>query len=227
MIVLGLDSCMQACSAAVFRADDGAGEMFRAHETMERGHAEALIPMVERAMSCAGIGYGEIDRIAVTTGPGSFTGVRVGVGAARALALATGAVLIGIPSLEVIAEALRETREGADASFAIACDARRGQVYFACYDRGGGVLVEPAALDADDAAARLPKGRTLLAGSGAAMVADAAGQPCEIVAGDWLPDAGVLARMAAERKPSGPRVEPLYLRPPDARPQTGKAVARQ
>lgn len=227
MIVLGLDTCMQACSAAAFRANGETGALFRVHEARERGHAEAIVPMIEQVMADARIGYGEIDRIAVTTGPGSFTGVRAGVAAARGLALATGAELAGIPSLEVIARAVRDAHGGG--AVAVACDARRGQVYFAIYDSGGAILHEPAALAAGEAATRLPQdGMTLLAGSGAQMVARAAsGGSVELAPGDWLPDAGVLARMAAEREPARAPVEPLYLRPPDAKPQAGKAVGRR
>lgn len=229
MIVLGLDTCMQSCSAAVLATNGEAGELFRVHEDMERGHAEALMPMIERVMAEAGLGYDELERIAVTTGPGTFTGVRVGVAAARALALATDAKLIGIPSLEVIARQVRDMANGADAAFAVACDARRGQVYFAVYDGEGAILREPAALDARDAAARLPADcRVILAGSGAGMVAGAAtGRGIEIAPGNWLPDAGALARMAAGRAPGEGPVDPLYLRPPDAKPQAGKAVERQ
>lgn len=229
MIVLGLDTCMQSCSTAVFRTNGEAGELFRFSEALERGHAEALVPMVERVVAAAQIRYDEIDRIAVTTGPGSFTGVRVGVAVARGLALATGAKLVGIPSLEVIARQARETLDTGDAALAVATDARRGQVYFACYDKDGAVLCEPAALDAAEAAARLPaKGRPLLVGSGGEMVADAASaRSIEIVPGTWLPDAAMLARMAVEREPAARPVEPLYLRPPDAKPQAGKAVLRQ
>lgn len=220
---------MRPCSVALLGVNGEAGDLFHEREENAIGHADALMPMVERVMAAAGVRYEEIGRIAVTTGPGTFTGIRVGVAAARALALATGAGVVGIPSLEVIARQVRETLRGADGSFAIACDARRGQVYFAVYDRSGAVLAEPAVLAASDAAARLPAaGAVFLAGSGASMVADAApAGRVENVPGDWFPDAVALARMAAEREPTQAPVLPLYLRPPDARPQPGMALPRR
>lgn len=228
MNILALDTTMRACSAAVLRDAAGEGALFRRHEARERGHAEAIMPLVDEVMAEAGLAYAALERIAVTTGPGTFTGVRVGVAAARGLALATGARVSGITSLAVIARRVMETGETGESLVAVAADARRGQVYFALFDASGRALCDHVAVTPDEAARLLPAGRTfVLAGSGAALVAEAAPERAAAATfPDLQPDAGVLARMAAEREPDSRPVSPFYLRPPDVRPQSGKTVTR-
>src|SRR5438552_111182 len=104
MRLLAIDTALAACSAAVFDTDTGviAGESL----PMARGHAEALIPMVARVMAAASIGFDAIDRFAVTVGPGSFTGLRVGVSAARGLALAARKPAVGVTTLTAYAAPL-------------------------------------------------------------------------------------------------------------------------
>jgi tRNA threonylcarbamoyl adenosine modification protein YeaZ len=115
MNILALDTSMGACSAALLRCD---GEVFARAETMTRGHAEALMPMVAQVMDESGVAFAALDRIAATTGPGSFTGVRIAISAARGLALVTGAKLFGIDSLTVMAKEALKCRTGlAEASF--------------------------------------------------------------------------------------------------------------
>src|SRR5262249_36654456 len=94
MRVLAIDTALEACSAAVFDANSG----IAASETrgMARGHAEQLMPLVARVMNKAGLEFADLDRIAVTTGPGSFTGLRVGISAARGIALAAGKTAVGL-----------------------------------------------------------------------------------------------------------------------------------
>ena len=106
MNILALDTTLGACSAAVARTGTGAyaPKVFSAYELRTREHAEAIVPMMTRVMDEAGLAYDELDAIAVTTGPGSFTGVRVGVSTARGLALALSLPLIGVTSLEVMAQ---------------------------------------------------------------------------------------------------------------------------
>ena len=229
MNVLALDTCMRACSAAVLGKSRAGGRVFRAYEDRDRGHAEVIMPMIEQVMGEAGLDYASLDRIAVTVGPGTFTGVRVGVSAARGLALATGADLIGVSSLEVIAARALERFGNGSVPVAVAVDARRGQVYFAAFAAGLTPACDPVALAPGDAAARLPTDRkTILVGSGGPMIAESG---CDIAAervlGDMQPDAATLARLAVQRAPGDETVSPLYLRPPDAKPQTGVAVARR
>ena len=103
MNILALDTSMGACSAAVLRADGAASSLHARQEAMARGHAEALMPMVAEVLAEAWIAARDLDLIAATEGPGSFTGVRIAIAAARGLALATGAKLYGTDSLTVMA----------------------------------------------------------------------------------------------------------------------------
>ena len=132
MNILAFDTCLGALSVAVrWRGAGGEWLTRHAHEVRERGHAERLMPMMAEVMEEAGLAFSDLGRIAVTVGPGSFTGVRVGVAAARGLALASGIATVGATSLAVMArqadERLGEARGGR--LLAVAVDARRGSVY--------------------------------------------------------------------------------------------------
>jgi len=231
MNILAFDTCFDGCSVCVAqRRADSIVELASAFERFETGHAERLVPMIGEAMEQAGFGFHEIDRIAVTVGPGTFTGTRIGVAAARGLALATGAALVGASSLAVMAEvAVRElvTHEG---DLAIAVDARRGEVYVQLFGAGGlDAKSLPAVLALAEAARIGDGGPLIIAGSGADAVAAAAmseGRQATACLPDLLPDARALAHMAAVLDTAEGPLVPLYLRPPDAKPQDGKAVAR-
>jgi tRNA threonylcarbamoyladenosine biosynthesis protein TsaB len=127
MIVLGIDTCLDACSVAIAR--DGK-TLAHLHEAMARGQAERLAPMAREAVAQAGVAFDQIDRVAVTTGPGSFTGVRVGLSFARALALSIGKSCVGVSTLEALA--LADGEEGARASLI----ETPGASYFALYEDG-------------------------------------------------------------------------------------------
>ena len=206
MIILALDTCLSTCSVAVL--DDGHIVSAR-RESMARGHQERLAPMAQDVMAEAGIPFERLDRIAVTVGPGSFTGLRVGIAFAKGLALALAKPTVGIGTLEALAAE-------ADGLVFAAIDARRDQLYLQAFE-GGRPLMAPDALTAETAAARvaeLSQGRPFtLVGSGAALLADMAPQ-ARIVAGEGC-DAEKVARLAATRT-SGP-LKPLYLRAPDAK----------
>ncbi len=230
MNVLALDTTLGACSAAVAIAGPEAPTICGQYELREREHAEAIIPMIEAAFSDASSGYGVLDAVAVTTGPGSFTGVRVGVATARALALALDLPVIGATSLEVMARKALDELEDAPDVLGVVVDARRAQVYVALFDGAGEVLSAPQALAPEAAAALLPrKGHVVLAGGGAALVRRAVADPdrVEAVLPDLQPDARVLAGMAMTRTPQHEPLHPLYLRAPDAKPQSGKAIPRR
>jgi tRNA threonylcarbamoyladenosine biosynthesis protein TsaB len=206
MVVLGLDTCLSACSVAV--CEDGR-VLAHASELMARGHQERLAPMAKAVMRDAGLTFAGLDRIGVTVGPGSFTGLRVGLAFAKGLASALGRPLVGVGVLEALAD------EAQGLVFA-AVDARRDQVYLQAFEDGR-ALMAPDALDLGTAAARLAEiagGRSFtLAGSAAALLADVA--PGAQVLPLEGADARRVARLAGERQP-GP-VRPLYLRAPDAR----------
>jgi tRNA threonylcarbamoyladenosine biosynthesis protein TsaB len=206
MIVLGLDTCLAACSAAVLH--DGRVLAHEA-ETMARGHQERLAPMVERVMAASGLAFAQLERIGVTVGPGSFTGLRVGLAFGKGLGAALGAPVAGVGVLEALAA------EAEGLVFA-AVDARREQVYLQGFEDGR-PLMAPDALELGTAAARIAEiagGRPLtLVGSGAPLLADVMPGAATLVPPGA--DARRVASLAAARAPVPAR--PLYLRAPDAR----------
>lgn len=221
MIVLALDAATIACSAAVMR--DGA-IVARRLEMMARGQAEALMPMVRDVAGQANIGFGTIDLIAVTIGPGGFTGVRIGLAAARGLALATGAACLGVTTFEAIAAGV----DDADGlPLLIALDSKRGDFYGQTLGAGGVPLTPPSVVTADGLRAIAGDAALVVAGDAAAQAAAvlrASGLSVRTSARPGYADAARIARLAADRwdgRP-GPPPEPLYLRPPDAAlPQAG------
>lgn len=234
MNILAFDTCLDACSVCVARSgEDGTFTVLAsAFEPMVMGHAERLIPMVGETVEAAGLGFEVIDRIAVTVGPGTFTGTRIGVAAVRGLALATGAGVVGTTSLAVMAEVamakLGSRLEWDD--LAVAVDARRGEVYVQLFGAGGlDVRSQPQVLSIEDAARLGGAGPILFVGSGAASVAVAAaetGRPAAAELPDLLPDARALGAMAPALPLAEAPLAPLYLRAPDAKPQDGKTIAR-
>ncbi len=240
MRLLALDTALGACSAAVLIDGRLAGHRL---EVMARGHAERLLPMAEEALAEAGLGWDSLDRLAVSVGPGTFTGVRTALAAARGLALALDLPLTGITTLDAVAAAAQaEGPEGSQGLLLVTLDAHGGLVCAQGFARarGGDALVpaalaqpglhEPEALVALLEAAQVPLADLKLAGSGAALVLAALGpRGADIpVAGSGLPDAAEVARLAAAQPlPARPWAapSPLYLRAPDARlpvPRAGR-----
>jgi tRNA threonylcarbamoyl adenosine modification protein YeaZ len=220
MNILALDTSMGACSAAVLRSDDAKPKLFARQKLMERGHAEALMPMVAETMAETALPFAKLDLVAATTGPGSFTGVRIAIAAARGLALVTKANLFGTDSLTVMALVAAESVGGAP--FAVAVDARRGMIYFALYDGAGRKREGPLLLCPADAARELPADCDLAVGSGAVLLAEAAarrGKPIDVRLPELQPSAEALAMIALESGETSVALRPLYLRPPDAKPQ--------
>ena len=187
---------------------------------MQKGHAERLMPMIDMVMGEAGLAFGSLDRIAVTYGPGTFTGTRICVSAARALALATGAEIVAISSLHLMA--MSAAIPAARTKYvAIATDARRDEVYIEVFDRHSlHAAAEAQCVAVKDAPGLLGAGPIVIAGSGAVAVAEAArgtGIDAMAICPDLLPDAFDML-FAAEELPVVGTVRPLYLRPPDAKP---------
>lgn len=197
-------------------------------EERERGHAEAIVPMIADVMKDAGVGFADLDKLAVSTGPGTFTGVRVGIATARGLALASGLPLIGRSGLAVMAQQAVSARSKDETSdILIAADARRGQIYWALFDHTGCQRTEPAANTAFEIASCLPQGCIAVAGSGALLVLETAetmDREMVVAVPNLLPDAAALAKMAEGLEPDVSPVNPLYLRPPDAKPQASKVL---
>ncbi len=208
MIVLGIDTAQPACSVALLA--DGA-VLATLSEPMMRGHQERLAPQVAEVMDRAGLAFAAIDRVAVTVGPGSFTGLRVGLAFAKGLALALDRPCVGIGSLQALAASA-----GDSGLVAAAIDAKRGQVYLQVFDRGRPVM-GPQALDLAEAAARLVEstggGPFTLVGSGAGLLRAVA--PLAEVCPREAADPVAVARLGAVAPLAPPR--PLYLRAPDAR----------
>jgi tRNA threonylcarbamoyladenosine biosynthesis protein TsaB len=212
MKILSFDTAMAACSAAVVDSDHPM-PLAEACQPMERGHAEALAPMVADVLRASGLNLSEIDRIAVTTGPGTFTGVRIGLSFARGLGLARGIPVIGIDSLTAIA-----ANDVSSNPLLVVADARNGEVYAATFDSARRMTAAPHITTPATAAYSMPHG-TLVIGTArqSAINARPAGDLSASGAGD-LPVAARFAHLAAKAPDHG-MPAPLYLRAPDAKPQ--------
>ena len=226
MRILAIDTALQVCACAVL--DTASGEMLASESLpMARGHAEALMPQIARVMDAAGCEFAMLDRIAVTVGPGSFTGLRVGISAARGLALATGKPAIGLSTLSALA-APHVAARTQDAIIA-AIDARNDNVYFQIF-AANGVTVVPPRLDlAANAVRAAVMEPTVISGSGAALMAAHWPDSAPPVRVDARPAADIMwiARLGAAAEDDRSAPKPLYLRRPDARPQDGARLARR
>jgi tRNA threonylcarbamoyladenosine biosynthesis protein TsaB len=179
---------------------DAGGRLETLSEDMATGQAERLFPALAELLARAGGAYADLDRIAVTTGPGSFTGLRIGLSAARGLGLALGLPVLGIPSLLALSL-------GAPAGpVAVLLDARRDEAYFQAFLGPGRPAGPPLLLALPEARARVPAAATLVAAP--------------------VVDIGALARFARSADPAAYPPEAAYLRDADARPQEKFRVAR-
>jgi tRNA threonylcarbamoyladenosine biosynthesis protein TsaB len=204
MNILAFDVCFGAVSAAVrWQTARGEPALMEAYEARTTGHAERLFPMITEVLEGTGLTFADIDRIAVTLGPGTFTGVRVGIAAARGFALASGKPVVGANSLAVMAHRadLLVGRELAGRALAVAVDARRGAIYFQFFGKGLAAVSE-AQLTTPEEAAEMIGGQSVLAvGSAAAAVAAAASGTVEARLPDLQPHARSLALLATELAP--------------------------
>jgi tRNA threonylcarbamoyladenosine biosynthesis protein TsaB len=213
MKILAIDTALPAVSACVL---DDAAEGPEAIETMpmERGHAEALLPLIDRVMACVEGGFASLDRVAVTVGPGSFTGLRVGIAAARAIGLACKVPVTGVSTLAALAAPLiLEQKPGLVVA---AINARRGNVFFAAFGPIGRAVVSPRMAQAREAVRSLGAGPVRLAGSGARLLAAEAvaqGAAAEI-ARDTGVDITFVAKLGLLADPSLTPPRPVYLAGP-------------
>jgi tRNA threonylcarbamoyladenosine biosynthesis protein TsaB len=219
MRILAIDTALPAVSACVF--ESGADEPAALESMpMTRGHAEALVPLIDRVIAASGGDFATIDRVAVTVGPGSFTGLRVGIAAARALGLACNVPVVGVSTLAAMAAPL--ILDGEDDTVGIAIDARHGNVFFAAFGADGRALMPPHVATIAAAAATLAGGPARVAGSGAPMIAIEAwskGQMVEIVGEVLWPDISYVAKLGLLADPNVAPPRPLYLKAPDATPR--------
>jgi tRNA threonylcarbamoyl adenosine modification protein YeaZ len=227
MRVLAIDCALDACSAAVL---DSASGIIIASETrsMTRGHAEAIMPLIARVMDQAKIEFRELDRIAVTVGPGSFTGLRVGISAARGIALAAGKPAVGLSTLAGFAA----PHIAADDTTPVAAvvDARHDHVYLQVFGAGGRTVLAPRIAPLREAVAAATSGPARIVGSGADLVARAWPQgaaPPALVDQRGAPDIAWIARLGAAAADRDGPPKPLYLRAPDAQPQDAARLPRR
>ena len=223
LTLLAIDTAGSACSVAVGR---GIAVLAAERQTMRHGHAEALLPMIDRVVEAASVLPAVLDGVAVAVGPGGFTGIRVGLGAAHGIALALKTRPIGVTSFAAVVASLADAASvpGAAKAVLVALDSRRDDLYVQLFDRAEAEpLVEPAAVLpdglADYVAGFVGAAPLLIAGDMAEQAAAVLGGPFDVaIVADSAPDArGVLAAALRQiaRDPAGSPVRPLYLRPPD------------
>jgi tRNA threonylcarbamoyladenosine biosynthesis protein TsaB len=218
MIILALDTAGVDCAASVY--DSGRNTVLgEASDMIGKGHAEHLMGIVDRALDQAGVELSAVERIAVTVGPGSFTGIRVGVAAARGFALSLGVDAVGISTLAVMAEAERERSPGKPVLAAM--DAKRNEIYLQAFGADGAPLDEARAVTVEEAQAFAASFDGAITGSATSLLRpDTTGEHA-----NHFP-ISIVARLAAAADPSSGKPKPLYLRGPDAKPQAGFAIAR-
>jgi len=223
MKLLAIDTALEACSVGVVAGD--VAPVIRT-EVVGRAHAERLMPMIADAMTAAGLAFADLDRIAVTVGPGSFTGTRIGVAAARGLALVTGAEAVGVGTLAVHAAEVRA--EIGETPVLAVLAAGRGDIYGQRFAADGSEE-GPAEVAPPELFALRVGGNTLIAGSGADALAAILGDEAEarIVHRRSAPDVTALLGLARAAPSGSAAPRPLYLRPPDAKPRPSSGVARR
>jgi tRNA threonylcarbamoyladenosine biosynthesis protein TsaB len=225
--VLAIDTALNACSACILQAGD-AEPLARETIPMERGHAEALLPLIDRLAARVDGGFESLDRVAVTVGPGSYTGLRVGIAAARGIGLAADIPVIGVATLSAfLAPLLAHERRGL---FTAAIDAKHGHIYIQAVAAGGRTIIQPSLLSFRDAMRLLGSGPVVVTGNAASQLAsEARAQGVEVLASESIPapDITWVARLGALADPTQALPKPLYLREPDAKPQDGARIARR
>ena len=223
MIVLALDTAGADCRAALY--DDEARRMLaEAGERIGKGHAERLLEFIDTALDSAGLDLAAVDRIAVAIGPGSFTGIRVGVAAARGFALALDCPVVGISTLSTLAWTAQQRERAGDVLVAV--DGRREDLFCQTFNADGTPASRPSLWPLAQAREHFAGSRGSIVGSGAALLTGAPG----VISGQTVQDSveiEALAQLGALADPATASARPLYLRGPDAKPQEGFAIARQ
>ena len=218
MLILAIDTALDACAAAVLDTEAG-GLVAHESQPMKRGHAEALMPLIARVMHQSGLSFASLDRIAVTTGPGSFTGLRVGLSAARGIALAARKPAVGLTTLSAYAAPL--ISEHGEHPIISAIDARHDHVYVQVVTGDGGALVRPRVAPIEEALDASRFGAPHLVGNAARILADQwpmTAAPPVSVNPQVAPDIAWVAWLGAAVDPETAPPRPFYLRAPDAKP---------
>ncbi len=217
MLILAIDTALDACAAAVL--DTSAGKLIaQESQVMKRGHAEALMPLIARVMKTSAVPFAALDRVAVTTGPGSFTGLRVGLSAARGIGLAAGKPVVGLTTLTAFAAPV--VSRNAEHPVISAIDARHGQVYFQVVGGDGTSLIRPRIGPIEEALSASRFGVPHLVGNAAQILGQhwppEAMPPFKI---DALPAPEIawVAWLGAAVNPEQAPPRPYYLRAPDVK----------
>jgi tRNA threonylcarbamoyladenosine biosynthesis protein TsaB len=218
MLILAIDTALDACAAAVL---DTSTSKVIAQESlpMKRGHAEALMPLIARVMKESGIAFASLDRIAVTTGPGSFTGLRVGLSAARGIALAANKPVVGLTTLTAYAAPV--VSQNGKQPVISAIDARHDHVYFQVVSGNGSSLIRPRVAPIEEALDASRFGAPYLVGNAAGILSQrwpADAPPPFKVDAQPAPDIAWVAWLGAAVSPNAAPARPFYLRAPDAKP---------
>jgi tRNA threonylcarbamoyladenosine biosynthesis protein TsaB len=218
MLILAIDTALDACAAGVLDTDAGKPVALES-QAMKRGHAEALMPLIARVMKASGVAFTALDRIAVTTGPGSFTGLRVGLSAARGIALAANKPVVGLTTLTAYAAPV--VGQNAEHPVVSAIDARHDHVYFQVVSGDGGSLIRPRVAPIGEALDAIRFDAPHLVGNAARILADrwpADAPPPFKVDAQPAPDIAWVAWLGAAVNPDIAPARPYYLRAPDAKP---------
>lgn len=230
MRLLVFDTSFSACSVALTDVDGAASNpaATSCFEEMDTGQAIRLMPMIDEVMTRAGVTFDDLDAIATSNGPGTFTGVRIAVATARALALSTGLPVFGFSSLALVAATAQGHFTSAEKDHVIAAtmDARRGELYVQLFSNPREPALTPPHILDPRSAARLTEKPVIAVGTGAAIYYKAAaglGRPVQAKLENLQPDAAFAATVHMERLDP---IKPLYLRRPDAKPQTAGTVLR-
>lgn len=222
MKVLAIDCAASLCAACVYDAAAGL-ELGRSVLDLGKGHAEHLMAVIAEALTAAETDYAGLGAIAVSVGPGSFTGLRVGVSTARGLALALKIPAIGVTTLEALAAEAAAAFPGR--AVLAALDAGREEIHAALYDKALVLTYGPAVTILPEATALAMENSAVLAGTAAVQIAASAGCGFDIGPRTATADIVTYARLAAA-KGEGERPKPLYLRGADAKPQAGFILSR-
>ncbi len=228
MMLLAIDCSANLCAACVFDSTAGA-ELGREVLDLGKGHAEHLIAVIEQALAGAGKAYADLDAIAVSVGPGSFTGIRVAVSAARGFSLALAIPAIGVSTLEALAAEVRDRIGARTVLTALISgpDNAEPAVQVAVYDALGSERHAPAVMTLRAVADLALETGAVLAGTAAGRIAALAGGGLAVASQRAAADIGVYARVAAAKGAARERPRPLYLREPDAKPQAGFVLPRR
>ncbi len=222
MILLAIDCSANLCAACVYDAVAGR-ELGRSVLDLGKGHAEHLITVIDAALAAAEKAYSDLDAIAVSVGPGSFTGIRVAVSAARGFALALDIPAIGVNTLEALAAEVREA--GGAKPVMAALTSGQENVQLGVYDEFGSVAYAPGMMTLRVAAELASNTKVVLAGTAARHISEHSDRP--VASEKATADVGVYARVAIAKGADGSKPSPLYLREPDAKPQAGFVLPRR